>query len=177
MIKKKGLNQFSIVGIVTVILIVSIIVIYLSQSLVEKNALPSSFPDEMPGSKLEYEIYKLAAEIRQIRSDTAGSLFWLKMFAIFVTVGGAVGGYLVGQSRTNRQRIDFENRKNIDVVYQSIVQELSAESPVLRSAAAVKLGAILESFPAEWNVTNDRRNELIQLTKKVLASSLAIEQE
>ena len=40
------------------------------------------------------EIDKLAAEIRQIRSDTTGSLFWLKMIALFVTVGGAVGGYL-----------------------------------------------------------------------------------
>jgi hypothetical protein len=125
--------------------------------------------------KEQHEIAKLAAEIRQIRSDTEGSLFWLKLVALLVTVGGAVGGYLMGLERTSRLRLDFEHRKLIDEAYQSIVRELSDQSRLLRAAAAVKLGMILQSFPAEWDVGEERRNELVQLTKQILAACLALE--
>src|SRR5207248_636253 len=57
-----------------------------------------------------------------------------------------------------------------------IVQELSDKSPLLRAAAAVKLGALLKSFPSEWSVSKTRQEELIQLTKQVLSASLSIEE-
>jgi hypothetical protein len=168
------LNQYTIVVVVLVMGAVMIYAIYLSQRLSEERSLP---PINTTSSKEQYEIAKLAAEIRQIRSDTSGSLFWLKMIALFVTVGGAVGGYLVGQSQTARKRIEFEDRNNIDSVYQGIVLELADKSPLLRAAAAVKLGAILGSFPAEWTVKEVRKAQLIQMTKQVLAASLAIEDD
>jgi uncharacterized protein YjbI with pentapeptide repeats len=130
---------------------------------------------EAATAKDGYEISKLDAEIRQIRSDTGGSLFALKVIALFVTVGGAVGGYLIGLSRTTLARLSFEDRKNVDEVYQSIIQELADESPILRAAAAVKLGSVLRSFPVEWNVGEARREQLVQLTKQVLAAALSIE--
>jgi hypothetical protein len=172
-----GLNQLGIIAIVLVILAGSAAIVYLSQAIVEQDAFVITTPDGTSTSKERYEIAKLAAEIRQIRSDTSGSLFWLKMIALFVTVGGAVGGYLVGQSSATRARIEFEDRKNVDAAYQAIVQELSDKSPLLRAAAVVKLGMILRSFPHEWNVTDVRRAQLIDLTKQVLAASLSIETE
>jgi hypothetical protein len=150
------------------------ILVYLSQLLIERDALsPAAGPD----LKEAREIDKLSAEVRQIRSDTGGSLFWLKMLGVLVTVGGAVGGYLVGQSRSTRRRIEFEDRKKVDELYQQMVVELSSESELLRAAAAVKLGELLRAFPEEWQVAESRRDELIQLTKQVLAASLAIETE
>jgi len=175
--KNLGLSQFAIAGLVVVVLGISVAIVYWSQAQVERDAFALRPHVDTSALKARAEIAKLVAEVRQIRSDTAGSLFWLKMIALFVTVGGAVGGYLVGQSRTNQARIAFENRKNVDAVYQSLVQELSNEAAVLRAAAAVKLGAILESFPAEWDVGDDRRDQLIKLTKQVLAASLAIERD
>jgi hypothetical protein len=177
------------IPLIVVILLFSIVVAgYVMQSLVERNSLP---PIDSSVPKKEYEIAKLAAEIRQIRSDTSGSLFWLKTVALLVTVGGAVGGYLIGQSRTTERRIahemqaaenrlKFEDRQNIDAQYQALVQELSSENaPVLRAAAAVKLGDVMKSFPPEWKwaITGDRQNQLIELTKKVLAAALAIEND
>jgi Pentapeptide repeats (9 copies) len=134
------------------------------------------------------EIDKLDAEIRQIRSDTSGSLFWLKLAGVFVTVGAAVGGYLLGQTRTTReraeaerqiarQRLDFDHRQTVDATYQVIVQELSSESALLRVASAMKLGKLLEAPPVEWHVSEQRTRELSTLTKQVLAASLAIERE
>jgi hypothetical protein len=155
-------------------LLVIILVVYSTQKISEQNSQP---PIDTRATKEDYEIAKLSAEIRQIRSDTSGSLFWLKMIALFVTVGGAVGGYLVGQKHTTKKRLEFENLKNIDSVYQGIVLELAAESPLLRAAAAVRLGMILKSFPSEWVVENARKNQMIQLTKQVLAASLAIEDD
>jgi Pentapeptide repeats (9 copies) len=168
------LNQFTIAILIGFLCLAIIAVVYLSQTWVERGSLP---PIATTSPKEQYEIAKLAAEIRQVRSDTTGSLFWLKMIALFVTVGGAVGGYLVGQSHVTRKRIDFENRNNIDAAYQTIVQELSDKAPLLRAAAAVKLGAILKSFPSEWTVNEPRKQQLIQLTKQVLAASLAIEKD
>jgi len=131
-------------------------------------------------SRLQYEknlgeVAKLRAEIQQIRSDTSGSLFWLKMVALFVTVGGAVGGYLAGLRSTTRQRLRFERRRDIDVAYQSILSELAGDKELIRAAAAVKLGGILKEFPAVWRVGAARRQEMIDLTKRVLAASLSIE--
>ena len=155
----RGLPNILIIVLITIILILMVIIIYISQYQAERNALPSiSTPSQSSIPKQEYEISKLAAEIKKIRSDTAGSLFWLKLIGLFVTVGGAIGGYLIGQSRSTRARLDFENRKNVDSAYQSIVLELSDDSPILRAAAAVKLGTILKSFPSEWDVSNRRRN-------------------
>jgi len=130
-------------------------------------------------SKEQYEIAKLAAEIRQIRSDTSGSLFCVKTIALFLTVGGSLAGYFVSHNRIANKKIAFENRKNVESVYQTIVQELSDNAPLLRAAAAVKLGNILESYPAEWTADDpkdkDIKEQLIQRTKQVLAASLAIE--
>jgi uncharacterized protein YjbI with pentapeptide repeats len=174
--KTKGITQRTVISIVMFLLSFSAIAVYCSQYLVERDAF---FVEPLNGakkSKDQYEIVKLAAEIRQIRSDTGGSLFWLKMIALFVTVGGAVGGYLVGQSATVQARIEFEDRNNVDAVFQSILQELSDEkSTLLRAAAAVKLGMLLRSFPAEWSVSETRKNQLTELTKEVLATSLSIE--
>ncbi len=45
----------------------------------------------------------------------------------------------------------------------------------MRATAAVKLGAILKSFPKEWDVDEDRLQQMVRLTKEVLAAALAIE--
>jgi len=167
-----GLDRFGIPILIVLMVLVIVIVVEYSQKLSEQTSLP---PIVSTSPKEQYEIAKLAAEIRQIRSDTSGSLFWLKMIALFVTVGGAVGGYLVGQKQTTKKRLEFESLKNIDSVYQGIVLELADNAPLVRAAAAVRLGMILKSFPYEWIVDEVRRDQMIQLTKQVLAASLAIE--
>jgi len=171
----KGLSNYTIILIVCCVLLATLVVTYGSQYLIDKKVESSSV--DLKDQKTEYEISKLDAEISRIRSDTAGSLFWLKLVALFVTVGGAIGGYLVGQSRSTMAKLNFEDRKNVDEVYQSIVQELADDSPVLRAAAAVKLGSILKSFPSEWNVSKKRVQQIIDLTKQVLAAALSIEDE
>lgn len=175
--RKLGLSQLTIAMLVILVLLVSVVIVYLSQIQVEQSAFNFTPPINVTAPKEQYEIAKLAAEIRQIRSDTSGSLFWLKMIALFVTVGGALGGYLIGQSRSTRARIEFEDRKNVDTAYQGVIQELSDKSALLRAAAVAKLGMILKSFPEEWNVNRIRREQLIALTKQVLATSLSIETE
>jgi hypothetical protein len=174
-------KEIAIIAIFTIsVFLVILGTTYSTQYHVEKNAFTSVSESNVSIKELR-EIDKLAAEIKQIRSDTAGSLFLLKVFALFVTVGGAVGGYFVGQSKINQQRINFENRKEVDSIYQSIVKELADKSPILRCVAAVKLGNILQSFPKEWedhlDKDNNRRDRIIELTKRVLAASLAIEEE
>ena len=172
--RNSGLNQLEIVLVVLAIFVASTGIVYWAQAVVEQNAIPAT---GTASTKDQFQMAKIAAEIRQIRSDTTGSLFWLKMIGLFVTVGGAVGGYLVGQNAATRARIDFEHRKDVEAAYQAIVQELSNDSPLLRAAAVVKLGMLLRSFPHEWNVEEDRRKQLIDLTKRVLAASLSIEKD
>ncbi len=180
----RGLRQPIIIFLVLLTCIAIVVLVYQTQKITIQGSLP---PITGASSKEQYEIAKFAAEIQQIRSDTSGSLFWLKMIALFVTVGGAVGGYLLGQSENTRKRLAFEEkkneeqfgfdkRKNIDAAYQRIVKELSDKSPLLRAAAAVKLGAILKSFPSEWTVSDARREELVELTNQVLSASLSIEE-
>lgn len=169
----KGLSNLHIAVLVVVVLFLSLALTLGAQYWIELDRTQAG--NKAPTAKDSYELSKLDAEIRQIRSDTAGSSFALKVIALFVTVGGAVGGYLIGQSRTTQARVSFEDRKNVDEVYQSIIQELADESPILRAAAAVKLGSVLRSFPAEWNVSEPRREQLMQLTKQVLAAALSIE--
>jgi len=174
--EKKGLSIPQIVCLVVAVFIAISLVMYGANYIFVPDFIPSE--KKLDDKKTEYEISKLDAEISRIRSEMAGSLFWLKLIAIFVTVGGAVGGFLIGQSRTTKEKLAFESRKNVDEVYQSIVQELSDDkSPVLRAAAAVKLGAILKSFPAEWRVGDDRKKQIIELTKQVLAAALSIEED
>lgn len=168
-------NKYTTFAVTLAVLALVIYLVYVVQEQAESLALPEFGAN---ATKDQLEVFKLRAEIQQIRSDTLGSLFWLKLIALLVTVGGAVGGYLLGQSQTSQRRIDFENRKNVDAVYQSMVQELSNDkSPLLRAATAVKLGMVLRSFPAEWAEDDARREQLIQLTKQVLAASLAIEDD
>lgn len=178
--KFSGFTEKEIAIIVIFVLFGLLCIIYSSQYLVEQNAFTSASESNVSIKELR-EIDKLAAEIRQIRSDTAGSLFWLKIIALFVTVGGAVGGYIVGQGKINRERINFENRKEVDSIYQSMIEELADESPILRSAAAVKLGKILQYFPEEWKdhieKDNKRVDRIVELTKRILAAALAIENE
>jgi len=173
--KAGGLTNMQIISYVATTLVAALAVTLGAQYLTEIDRVtPGSMPSGM--TRNSYEISKLDAEVRQIRSDTAGSLFALRLIALFVTVGGAVGGYLIGQSRATKARIGFEDRKNVDEVYQSIVRELSSDSSILRAAAAVKLGAILKAFPAEWSISDDRKEQLVELTKQVLAAALAIEE-
>lgn len=169
----KGISNRQIIVLLLSVFLSILLGTYGAQYFIDRDIVVSSH--ELSEKKTEYEINKLDAEIRRIRSDTAGSLFWLKLIALFVTVGGAVGGYLIGQSRSTQAKLDFEDRKSVDEVYQSIVRELADESPILRAAAAVKLGTVLKSFPSEWNVSNERKEQLFQLTKQVLAAALSIE--
>jgi uncharacterized protein YjbI with pentapeptide repeats len=170
-----GLSDRTIAALVILVLAATVSMVYLSQAIVEKGAL--SPVRRSTDLRQQREVDKLDAEIRQIRSDTGGSLFWLKMAGIFVTVGTAVGGYLLGQSRNTHKRLELEKWNNVNALYQGIVQELSADSALLRAAAAAKLGKFLQSFPIEWDLTPERHAELRDLTKKVLAASLAIETE
>lgn len=177
-----GLTQPVVLAVITAVVAISFVL----QSRAEHGALTP-----VSGGKnvlAQREIDKLDAEIRQIRSDTSGSLYWLKLAGVFVTVGAAVGGYLLGQTRTTReraeaerqiarQRLDFEHRQNVDTTYQAIVQELSSQSALLRAASAMKLGKLLESPPVEWHMGEQRSRELSDLTKQILAASLAIESE
>jgi len=141
------------------------------------------------GLKERREIDKLTAEVKQIRSDTSGSLYWLKLAGLLLTIGGGVGGYLVAQSRSSRDRaaaedrrtesrIAFERRAQVDSAFQAIVQELSSsDSSLLRATAAMKLGKLLQAPPVEWHLESERRDELWSLSKQILAASLAIESD
>jgi len=172
----KGFTQIQITGLVAFALAASLAFALGAQYLTEQDRM--KLRPQISGSTRDiYEISKLDAEISRIRSETAGSRFALSLIALFVTVGGAVGGYLIGQSSATQARIEFDDRRNVDNVYQIIVQELSADSSILRAAAAVKLGSILKSFPAEWHVKSPRKKQLIELTKQVLAAALAIEDD
>jgi hypothetical protein len=180
--------QLNIITI-TIIVAVALFAVVVMGELLDRIATANSFNlDKIPYStnKADYEIFKLRAEIQQIRSDTAGRAFWIKLVGIFITVAGAVAGFLVGQSKATKDRLKaedkrdqdrlaFEHRKDVDEAYQQIVQELAAEKAVLRAAAAVKLGAILQDIPAEWNISAGRKQQLIKLTKQVIAAALAIE--
>lgn len=187
-------NQFT--AVLTVVLL--LFIVFWGGGILQRRAeadaydlkqLPALLKDTSSKRLKElYETYKLNAEIRQIRSDTSGSLFWLKLIGLFVTVGGAIWGYLLAQTRTSRERLaseqrrnddrlQFEHRKDVDAAYQQIVQELSAKERILRASAAVKLGAILNKFPDEWQISEAREKELIVLTKQILAAALAIEKD
>jgi hypothetical protein len=170
------LNQPVIVVAVLLVLAVMLLTSFLLQSRAERGALTPIVAGGTSAKELR-EIDKLNAEIKQIRSDTGGSLFWLKMAGLFVTVGAAVGGYLIGQARSTKDKLDFEHRQSVDATYHAIIQELSVETPLLRVASAMRLGKLLQSPPVEWHVSPARRQELSQLTKQVLAASLAIERE
>jgi pentapeptide repeat protein len=184
--RRIALTQPVVVAVVLAVVLAVVVMAFVFQSRAEHGALtPVTSEKNVLNQR---QIDKLDAEIRQIRSDTSGSLFWLKLAGVFVTVGAAVGGYLLGQTRTTReraeaeqqiakQRQDFERRQNVDATYQAIVQELSSDSALLRVASAVKLGKLLESPPVEWHVSEERSGELSDLTKQVLAASLAIEKE
>lgn len=180
-----ALTQPVIVLTVVLVLAVTLLMAFLLQSQAERGALSPIVAGGSNARELR-EIDKLDAEIKQIRSDTGGSLFWLKMAGLFVTVGAAVGGYLIGQARTTRDRVEaerqttqerlaFEHRQSVDATYHAIVQELTVDTPLLRVASAMKLGKLLQAPPVEWHVSAERRLELSQLTKQVLAASLAIE--
>jgi hypothetical protein len=158
---------------------------YLLQALVQHGSLTSASGSAL---KEQREVDKLTAEVKQIRSDTGGSLYWLKLAAVFVTVGAGVGGYLIAHSRSTRervaaedrrteQRLAFERRGQVDAAYQAMVLELSSPSAILRANAAMKLGKVLQAPPIEWHLEDERRDEIWSLTKQLLAASLAIETE
>jgi hypothetical protein len=160
---------------------------YLLQAVVQRGALTSTTG---PADRVrqQREVDKLTAEVKQIRSDTGGSLYWLKLAAVFVTVGAGVGGYLIAHSRSTRERVAaedrrtdlrlaFERRGQVDAAYQAMVLELSSSSAILRANAAMKLGKVLQSPPVEWHLEAERRDEIWSLTKQLLAASLAIETE
>jgi uncharacterized protein YjbI with pentapeptide repeats len=174
-----------VLGVLAILALV-VAIGYLLQDSAQRGSVTSG-GTPAPGVNQRRELDKLTAEVKQIRSETAGSLYWLKLAAVFVTVGAAVGGYLVAQSRSTRERaaaeeqrtrlrIDFERRAQVDSAFQGIVQELSsADSSLLRATAAMKLGKLLQAPPVEWHLGRARRDELWALTKQILAASLAIE--
>ena len=104
------LTQPVIVFVVLIVLAVMLLMSFVLQSRAERGALSPIVAGGSSAKELR-EIDKLDAEIKQIRSDTGGSLFWLKMAGLFVTVGAAVGGYLIGQAKTTKDRLDFEHRR------------------------------------------------------------------
>jgi len=182
----RGLTQPVIVTLVLGLLAAVVAIAFLLQLQAERDALsPVSGGSNV---REQREIDKLNAEIKQIRSDTGGSLFWLKLAGLFVTVGAAVGGYLIGQSRNTRERVDaerrvtqerleFEHRQNIDASYHALVEQLTVDSPLLRAASAMRLGKLLEAPPVEWHGSPDRQRELGDLTEQIVAAALAIETE
>ena len=190
-IKKQIFNQSIPLKAVEILLAI-IFIAFVSQALVEQGSLSSydtRLLNDVGKQKTQREIDKLTAEIRQIRSETAGSLFWVKLLGVFVTVGGAVGGYVIAQKETNKDRLEFEadkeqkrlnfeHRKDVDTAYQTIIQELTTpERPLLRAAAAMKLGSLLQKFPSEWNVPEYRNKQLVYLTKQILTVALINETE
>lgn len=170
-------EDFRTAAVVFLLLVVIALLLEGRQGWAIQGSIPNDPAMPPATAKETFEIAKLKAEIQQIRSDTSGSLFWLKLIAVFVTVGGAVGGYLLAQTKTSRERIEFEDRKNVDAVYQAIVQDLSNESALLRAAAVVKLGSVLQSFPSEWKITDPQKQQMKQLTKQILAAALATESD
>lgn len=174
------------VALVVVLVLVAVMGAgYVLQAVVQRGALTSPTAPAQ-GLREQREVDKLTAEVKQIRSDTGGSLYWLKLAAVFVTVGAGVGGYLIAHSRSTRervaaedrrteQRLAFERRGQVDAAYQAMVLELSSPSPILRANAAMKLGNVLQSPPVEWHLEDERREEIWSLTKQLLAASLAIE--
>jgi len=164
-----------VVAIVALVLVGVAVGGLLMQDRAERGALSGSAG---PGLKERREVEKLTAEIRNIRSDTAGSLFWLKLAAVFVTVGAGVGGYVISNSRSSRAQVAAERRARVDAAFGSIVQELSSvDSPLLRATAAMKLGKVLQSPPIEWQLDDDRREELWSLSRQILAAALSIEDD
>lgn len=177
--RSTGLSQPVIIGLVIIVIVVTVATTFLAQYLAERGALTSQSVSKNLNATRQLD--KLNAQILQIRSETAGSLFWLKMVALFITVGSAVGGYLIAHTRSTNLRLRFEKRNEVLRLYEGIVDDLASDKPVLRAAAAVKLGAVLEKYPSTWEVEGERstetKQELIDLTKQVLASSLTIEPE
>jgi uncharacterized protein YjbI with pentapeptide repeats len=174
-----GLSHTAVIGLVILTIALTVALTLFAQALAERGAIGNSPVSE--GLTAARRVDKLNAEIQKIRSETAGSLFWLKMIGLFVTVGSAVGGYLIAHTRSVNMRLQFDKRNEVIRLYQAIVEELSSDKPVLRAAAAVRLGAVLEKYPSTWEVegenSEDTRRELINLTKQVLASALTIESE
>jgi uncharacterized protein YjbI with pentapeptide repeats len=174
-----GLNQAAVIGLVILVVVLTLVTTLFAQALAERGAITSgSVSRDLTAAR---QLDKLDAEIQKIRSETAGSLFWLKMIGLFVTVGSAVGGYLIAHTRSANMRLQFERRNEVIRLYQGMVEELSSEKPILRAAAAVRLGAVLEKYPSTWEIegesSEDTKQELVKLTKQVLASSLTIETE
>lgn len=177
--RSPGLSQPVIIGLVVFVVVVTVATTFLAQYLAQRGALTNqSVSKDLNAAR---QLDKLNAQILQIRSETAGSLFWLKLVGLFITVGSAVGGYLIAHTRSTNLRLRFEKRNEVLRLYEGIVGDLASDKPVLRAAAAVKLGAVLERYPSTWEVEGERstetKQELIDLTKQVLASSLTIEPE
>jgi uncharacterized protein YjbI with pentapeptide repeats len=172
--RRFALTQPIVVVLVLVVIAGVAVIGFALQSRAERGAITPATAKNLLAQR---QVDKLDAEIKQIRSDTSGSLFWLKLAAVFVTVGAAVGGYLLGQTRTTRERLDFEHRQTVDATFNAIIDELSSPSALLRVTSAMKLGKLLEAPPVEWRIDETRQQELSDLTKQVLAASLAIEKE
>ena len=176
-LQRDGLRPGDVVLLVALLLALCTLLVVGSQWLVDREPLVVVSGDGKSLAKEQIELAKLAAEVRQIRGDTSGGQFWLRLVALFVTVGGAIGGYLVAQDVARRARERLEDRRTIDALFQGIVKELADPAPLLRAAAAVKLGELLHAFPAEWQVGEARRAELVNLAKRVLAAALTLEQD
>lgn len=176
-LQRDGLRPGDVVLLVALLLALCTLLVVGSQWLVDREPLVVVSGDGKSLAKEQIELAKLAAEVRQIRGDTSGGQFWLRLVALFVTVGGAIGGYLVAQDVARRARERLEDRRTVDALFQGIVKELADPAPLLRAAAAVKLGELLHEFPAEWQVGEARRAELVNLAKRVLAAALTLEQD
>jgi hypothetical protein len=163
-----GLNQAAVIGLVILVVVLTLVTTLFAQALAERGAITSgSVSRDLTAAR---QLDKLDAEIQKIRSETAGSLFWLKMIGLFVTVGSAVGGYLIAHTRSANMRLQFERRNEVIRLYQGMVEELSSEKPILRAAAAVRLGAVLEKYPSTWEIegesSEDTKQELVKLPRR-----------
>jgi hypothetical protein len=174
-----GISTATVVALVLLVIALTTVVTLYGQALAENGALNNgTVSKDLTAAR---QVDKLNAEIQKIRSETAGSLFWLKMIGLFVTVGSAVGGYLLAHTRSTNVRLQFDKRNEVVRLYQNMVDELSSDKSILRAAAAVRLGSILEQYPSTWIIEGERteatKQELINLTKQVLASALSIESD
>src|SRR3954462_13980777 len=81
--------------VVPVTILVVFVVVAVAASKFQNHALRNAITEQgSPPAALkdQREVDKLTAEVEKIRSDTEGSLYWLKLAALFVTVGGAMSG-------------------------------------------------------------------------------------
>ena len=171
--RRRGMSQKTIIAVLVTVTVILLVLLLFGANFLQDRA-ESLALDSLP-DKTTLEGRKILAEIQQIRSNTRGSLFGLKLVTLLLSIAGAVAGYLFAQDRATQARIEFEKQKSIDEAFQAIINDLAGKEDLLRAAAAIRLGTILQSFPLEWDVEADRIVQIKQRIKQILAAALSIE--